>query len=50
MAYQSINPYNGSILATFDEHRGAALETRLHAAERRQEFTAGEAVAPTFRR
>ncbi|WP_426147499.1 NAD-dependent succinate-semialdehyde dehydrogenase [Polaromonas sp. DSR2-3-2] len=32
MAYQSISPYDGSILATFDEHDGAALEARLHAA------------------
>jgi succinate-semialdehyde dehydrogenase/glutarate-semialdehyde dehydrogenase len=32
MAYQSTNPYDGSILATFDEHDDAALEDRLHAA------------------
>jgi succinate-semialdehyde dehydrogenase/glutarate-semialdehyde dehydrogenase len=32
MTYQSTNPYDGSILASFDEHDGAALETRLHAA------------------
>lgn len=32
MAYQSINPYDGSILATFDAHDAAGLEARLHAA------------------
>ena len=32
MAYQSSNPYDGSMLATFDEHDAAALEARLHAA------------------
>ena len=32
MAYQSTNPYDGSVLATFDEHDAAALEARLHAA------------------
>ncbi len=32
MAYQSTNPYDGKILATFDEHDAAALEARLHAA------------------
>ena len=32
MAYQSTNPFDGSILATFDEHDGATLEAKLHAA------------------
>ena len=32
MAYQSTNPYDGSILATFDELDGAALEARLDTA------------------
>ncbi len=34
MAYQSTNPYDGKILATFDEHDDAALETKLSAAAR----------------
>lgn len=32
MAYQSTNPYDGKILATFDEHDDAQLEARLQAA------------------
>ncbi|WP_426176900.1 NAD-dependent succinate-semialdehyde dehydrogenase [Massilia sp. TWR1-2-2] len=32
MAYQSTNPYDGKILATFDDHDAAALETRLQGA------------------
>ena len=32
MAYRSTNPYDGSVLATFDELDAAALEARLHAA------------------
>ena len=32
MAYQSTNPYDGKVLATFDEHDDTALETRLQAA------------------
>jgi succinate-semialdehyde dehydrogenase/glutarate-semialdehyde dehydrogenase len=33
MAYKSTNPYDGVILATFDEHDAAALESKLHAAD-----------------
>ena len=32
MAYQSTNPYDGCTPATFDEHDGATLEPRQHAA------------------
>lgn len=32
MPYQSTNPYDGSVLATFDEHDAAAIEGRLRAA------------------
>ena len=32
MAYQSTNPYDGKILATFDEHDAAQLEAKLQAA------------------
>jgi succinate-semialdehyde dehydrogenase/glutarate-semialdehyde dehydrogenase len=32
MTYQSTNPYDGKVLASFDEHDAAALETRLQAA------------------
>lgn len=32
MAYQSINPYNGATLASFDDHDDAAMEARLQAA------------------
>ncbi|MDL2355162.1 MAG: NAD-dependent succinate-semialdehyde dehydrogenase [Pseudomonadota bacterium] len=32
MAYQSTNPYDGKILATFDEHDDAQLEAKLQAA------------------
>lgn len=32
MAYQSTNPYDGKVLATFDEHDDAALEAKLQAA------------------
>jgi succinate-semialdehyde dehydrogenase/glutarate-semialdehyde dehydrogenase len=32
MAYQSTNPCDGSVLATFDELDSAALKSRLHAA------------------
>lgn len=34
MAYQSTNPYDGKVLASFDEIDDAALETRLDAAAR----------------
>ncbi len=33
MAYQSTNPYDGSVLATFDAHDAPAVEARLHAAD-----------------
>lgn len=33
MAYQSINPYNGSILKTFEELTDKQLETAVHTAE-----------------
>ncbi len=32
MAYQSTNPYDGKVLASFDEHDDAALESRLQGA------------------
>lgn len=32
MPYQSTNPYDGRVLATFDEHDAAAIEGRLRAA------------------
>lgn len=32
MTYQSTNPYDGKVLASFDEHDASALETRLQAA------------------
>lgn len=32
MPYQSTNPYDGSVLATFDEHDAAAIEAKLRAA------------------
>ena len=32
MPYQSTNPYDGSVLATFDEHDAAAVEARLRVA------------------
>lgn len=34
MAYQSINPFNGKTLASFDEHGRDELENKLQAAQR----------------
>jgi len=42
MAYQSVNPFNGQVLRTFEEHTGQQMEKMLAAADKTfREFWSG---------